>query len=121
MQNFILSEFSDEIDPNLNIQMEELKKHNIGYIEMRGVNGKNIGDYTQDEIKEVKKQLDENGFKVSAIGSPFGKININDDFEPHFEKYKNCIELAKILETKYIRIFSFFITDGKDPYSHRDE
>lgn len=121
MNHFILSAFSDEIDQDLSIQMSELKHHGIGYIEMRGVNGKNISDYTPTEITEVKKQLDENGFKVSALGSPMGKINILDDFEPHFEKFKNCIELAKILESKYIRIFSFFITDGKDPAIYRDE
>lgn len=121
MNNFTLSAFSDEIDQDLSIQMTELKYHDIYHIEMRGVNGKNISDYTPAEISEVKKQLDQNGFKVSALGSPFGKININDDFEPHFEKFKNGIELAKILQTKYIRMFSFFITDGKDPSIYRDE
>lgn len=121
MSNFILSAFSDEIDQDLSIQMSELKYHGINYIEMRGVNGKNISDYTTAEIKEVKNQLDQNGFKISALGSPFGKININDDFEPHYEKFKNAIELAKILNTDYIRIFSFFITDGKDPSVYRVE
>ena len=39
---------------------------------MRGVNGKNITDHTLDEAREVK-QLDEQEFRLSAIGSLLGK------------------------------------------------
>lgn len=121
MSKFILSGFADEIGNDLSLQISEMTRHGIGYIEARGINGKNIGDYTVEEIKEVKKQLDEGGIKVSALGSPFGKINIKDDFEPHFEKFKNGVELAKALETKYIRGFSFFFTDGADYDEYRGE
>jgi len=121
MSKFILSGFADEIDQDLSLQISEMNRHGIGYIEARGINGKNIGDYTVEEILEVKKQLDEGGIKVSALGSPFGKINIKDDFEPHFEKFKNGVELAKALGTKYIRAFSFFFTDGASFEEYRDE
>lgn len=121
MSKFILSGFADEIDQDLSLQISEMNRHGIGYIEARGINGKNIGDYTVEEILEVKKQLDEGGIKVSALGSPFGKINIKDDFEPHFEKFKNGVELAKALGTKYIRAFSFFFTDGTSFEEYRDE
>ena len=121
MSKFILSGFADEIGNELSLQISEMNRHGIGYIEARGINGKNIGDYTVEEIKDVKKQLDEGGMKVSALGSPFGKINIKDDFEPHFEKFKNGVELAKVLETKYIRGFSFFFTDGADYDQYRSE
>jgi len=69
MSNFVLSAFADEIDMNLKMQMDILEKHDIHYIEMRGVNGKGIVDYSLEEVKEIKKALDERGFKISSIGS----------------------------------------------------
>lgn len=120
MSNFIISAFADEINMDLNIQMAVLQKHGIEFIEMRGVDGKSIVDHSLDEVKKIKKRLDEKGFKISAIGSPIGKIKITDDFGPHLELFKHTIEIAKILETKYIRMFSFFIPQGEDPSIYRD-
>ena len=121
MAEFIISGFADEIDDSLEKQMETLKELGIKYIEMRGVNGKNLCDYKAEETREIKRVLDENGFKLSAVGSPIGKIGINDDFEPHFEKFKNAVEIAKIMETKYIRMFSFFIPKGENPDDYKDK
>lgn len=121
MSKFILSAFADEIDMNLDKQMEVLKEHDISYIEMRGVNGKCIVDYSLDEVRILKNKLDRNGFKLSSIGSPIGKIGITDDFGPHLDLFKHTIEIAKIMECKYIRMFSFFIPEGEKPEKYRDE
>ena len=55
----------------------------------------------------MTKKSDNNNFKslpgnieTSAIGSHYGKIKITDDFEEHFENFKNCVKVAKILGTK---------------------
>lgn len=121
MYKFTLSAFADEIDPDLNLQMDVLDQHEIKYIEMRGVNGRNITEYTLEEAREIKKQLDQRGFRLSAIGSPIGKIKITDDFEPHLELFRHTLEIAKILEAKYIRMFSFFMPEGEDPSQYREE
>ena len=63
----------------------------------------------------------EYGLKVSSIGSPIGKISIDDEFPPHLERMRHAVEVAKTLEAPYIRIFSFFIPEGTDPDSRRDE
>ena len=52
--------------------------------------------------------MDSYGIKASSIGSPIGKIKIEEDFEPHFELFKRTVRIAKILDTKYIRMFSFY-------------
>ena len=109
MANYILSGFADESSSELSGQIATLKRNNIGYIELRNLKGKCIIDYTEDELVEIKKQLDEAGIKVSSIGSPIGKYNITDDFEPHFDRFKNAVKCAQILGTKYISMFSFFI------------
>lgn len=121
MSQFIISAFADEINPMLTTQMDVLNQHSIKYIEMRGVNGKNLVEYSLEEVKKIKKQLDERGFKISAVGSPIGKIKITDDFESHLVLFRHTIEIAKILETQYIRMFSFYIPEGKNPALYRDE
>jgi sugar phosphate isomerase/epimerase len=121
MSKFLLSAFADEIDSDLKTQMDVLDQHGIKFIEMRGVNGKLLVDYSLEEVKEIKEQIDARGFKLSAIGSPLGKIKITDDFEPHLELFKHTLEIAKIMECKYIRMFSFFMPKGEDPSNYRDE
>lgn len=121
MGNFILSAFADEIDSDLEIQMDVLEEHGISYIEMRGVDGKGVVNYPLSEAEKIKKRLDDRGFKISAIGSPLGKIGINDEFGPHLELFRHTVKMAQILETKYIRMFSFFIPKGENPEKYREE
>jgi sugar phosphate isomerase/epimerase len=118
---FILSSFADEAGSELWEQLRISEKNNIKYIEMRGLNGRGIVDYSIHEAKEVANELKSKGFKLSAIGSPFGKINIKDDFKPHLERFKRTVELAHILEAPNIRLFSFFIPKDEEPSFYRDE
>jgi sugar phosphate isomerase/epimerase len=121
VSKFIISAFADEIDNDLEKQMDVLDQYNIKYIEMRSVNGKGLVEHSLEQVRDIKKQLDKRGFRVSAIGSPIGKIKITDDFEQHLDLFKHTIEIAKILETKYIRMFSFFMPKGEDSSKYRDE
>ena len=121
MSKFIISGFADEIDADFQTQLDGLNTLGIGYIEVRGVDGKNIADLTNDEINHAKAQLDSHSIKVSAIGSPIGKIKITDEFAPHLDKFKRVMETAISLKTKNIRIFSFFIPHGEDASIYRDE
>lgn len=121
MSKFIITGFADEIDDSLEKQMDTLGELGIKYIEMRGVNGKNLSDYEPKNTKKIKEMLDSRGFRLSAVGSPIGKINIHDDFAPHFEKFKRVVEIAEIMETKYIRMFSFFIDKGENPDAYQEQ
>ena len=120
-EGITLSGFADEIDTNLDKQIEVITKLGINHIEMRGVNGKGLVEYSLDEVKAIRKILDEHNIHLSSIGSPIGKIKIEDDFEPHFELFRHTVEIAKIMETPYIRMFSFFIDQEKNPEDFRDE
>lgn len=121
MLKYHISGFSDEIDSDIKVQFEHLNKLGIKYFEPRGINGTNISALTLDEAKQLKETMDKYGINASSIGSPIGKIGIKDEFEPHLEKLAHTIEIAKILGTKYIRIFSFFIPKEDDPAIYRDE
>ncbi len=108
MAELILSAFADEYAENLKTQCEALNGFGIKHIELRGVNGKNVSALTKSEVKEVKKTLDEYGIKVSSIGSPIGKIDVSGDLNVHLEAAERVFETANELETKNVRIFSFY-------------
>ena len=120
MAKFILSAFADEADGMLSGQIEALKKAGIACVELRGVDGKSCKDLTEEEAADVKQRLDAAGITVSSLGSPFGKIGVNDDFEPHFEEFKKALRICKILGTRRMRMFSFFYPKGEDPAQYRD-
>lgn len=121
LENTIITGFADEIHRDIEVQVRLLKELDISYLELRSANGKNISEFTFEEAKELKKYLSDHQIKVSAIGSPIGKIQITDDFEPHFETHKRIVEIAKIMETPYIRMFSFFMPEGEDADTYKDE
>ncbi len=107
-----ISGFSDEIDSCVITQFEALNRLNIKYFEPRGIDGKNISTLTDEQIKELKAKMDKYGIAASSIGSPIGKVNIEDDFAEHFELFKRVVFIAKELGSKYIRMFSFYTKEG---------
>lgn len=121
LENTTISGFADEINSDIKVQVRLLHELGIKFIELRSANGKNVAEFTLDEAKEIMLYLKENEIRVSAIGSPIGKIMITEEFEPHFETFKRVVELANVFETPYIRMFSFFIPKGENPAYYRDE
>lgn len=113
MTQFTLSAFADEASPEFDRQIAALHRKHISLMEIRGVDGKGILDLTDEELDVVEKKLAAGNIGISAIGSPIGKIGIEDDFAPHFEKFKRAVEIAKKLHTTRIRMFSFYIPEGK--------
>jgi len=117
---FQLAAFADEADGALAKQITAMKENGIDYLEIRGVDGKNISNLTNEEAKEIKKRLDDAGLGVWSLGSPYGKIGIEDDFAPHLDLYCHGLELAELLGAKHIRLFSFYIPQGKVPEDYRN-
>ncbi|MBR2988373.1 MAG: sugar phosphate isomerase/epimerase [Clostridia bacterium] len=121
MAKYILSAFADEYDASFSEQLKALNGYGINYIELRGVDGKNISTLSRDEVKSVKAQLKAHGIKVSAIGSPLGKIKLDGDIKEHIETAKRVYEIANELETENIRIFSFYPAQGKNINESKNE
>jgi sugar phosphate isomerase/epimerase len=118
---FTLSAFADEVSADFTEQMDVLEREGVKHIELRGVWGKNVLDLTDDEIARVKEESAARGFGFSAIGSPVGKIKIGDPFEPHVERLRRAIWVAKEVGAPNIRLFSYYIPEGTDAARHRDE
>lgn len=112
MVRFRLSAFSDEYSPSLEQQIEGLVKNKVKMTELRGVDGMNISDLTPEQAADTYRKLNSAGISVWAIGSPIGKIKITDPMDAHIEKLKRTCEIASIVKTGKIRMFSFYIPDG---------
>ncbi len=119
--SFILSAFADEAASSLDEQILAMKQNNIRFLEIRGVDGINIADITPQKAVEIRKKTDDASLGIWSLGSPFGKIGINEEFEPHLESFKRSIENAHILGAKNIRIFSFYGADSISPVLSRLE
>ena len=116
-----LSGFIDEISDDFSLQCKVASGLGLRYVEVRSAWGTNILDLDPGELDTVRETLAANDLKVSSIGSPIGKIKIDDEFPPHLERMQHAVEVAGTLEAPYIRLFSFFIPEGTDPDARRDE
>ncbi len=121
---FTISAFADEISPDPQVQVDILSQCGVRRIEFRSILSTNVLALNDLQIDEFKSLLDRKGFKLSAIGSPLGKIRVDEPFGPHLDKLDRAIELAKKFGTLNIRIFSFYpaerATDA-DWLKHRGE
>ena len=116
-----LSGFIDEISDDFGLQCKTAAGLGLRYVEVRSAWGTNILDLDESQLNTLRETLASNDLNVSSIGSPIGKISIDDEFPPHLERMRHAVEVAKTLEAPYIRLFSFFIPEGTDPDSRRDE
>ncbi len=114
-----ISAFADEISQDLDEQIATLLKNDVHYIELRGVWGKNVMQLSDEEVRRVKSQASASGIGFSAVGSPIGKFPLDGDFREEIARVERAIEIARILECPFIRIFSYFIPKGEDPATHR--
>jgi sugar phosphate isomerase/epimerase len=90
-------------------------------VELRSAWGINILDLDPGQLDTMRETLAAHDLEVSSIGSPIGKIFIDEDFPPHLDRMRHAAEVAHLFGTRYIRIFSFFLRPGADPAAHRDE
>lgn len=119
MANFVLSAFADEVSSDFTKQLDYLKSRDISYIEPRNINGTGVAAITLEKAKNAKKMLDDYKIGVSSVGSPIGKISVEDDFADHIRLFEHVMDIAEIFETKNIRMFSFFYPKDTDVHTHR--
>ena len=113
MAKFILSGFADEAGDTLALQIAALQRNGIGYIEPRAIEKKGVIFKSDAELKEIRRQLDDGGIRVSSVGSPIGKYSIDEPLAPHLEDLKRALNCAHILGTNLIRMFSFFVPQDR--------
>ena len=108
-----LSAFGDEIARDLEDQIAVLTRQSVGAVELRSAWGTNVVDMDKDMLDRGRRLLDGAAIRVSAVGSPVGKVSIEGDAGSEIARLRAAIEAARRLNTTRIRIFSFFIPEGR--------
>ncbi|CAH0239843.1 hypothetical protein SRABI83_02851 [Arthrobacter sp. Bi83] len=116
-----LSGFGDEIDPDPAVQAAVLLALGASHIEVRSAWGTNVSELEPQQVATLKEILDEKGLKVSAVASPIGKVDVSLPVEHEVQRLRQIISVAKGLDTKYIRIFSFYRAEGQSQEDIRDD
>jgi sugar phosphate isomerase/epimerase len=116
-----LSGFADEISPDLEVQCATLDDLGVRHIEVRSIGDVNVLDLDDGRLADARRAFDAHQISASAIGSPIGKMPIEEDFEPELTRFRRALQVAEALQAPYIRLFSFFMPPDSDPSTHRDE
>lgn len=120
MAEFIISAFADEAQETLDGQIAALKRNGLSYIEPRNIGGKSLLAFSDDELSEIRRKLDENGISVYSYGSPIGKVEITADFDGYLKQFDRALRVCEILGAKRMRIFSFFVKE-EEKQAYRGE
>ena len=116
-----LSGFADEISPEPREQLAVLAAESITHLELRSAWSVNVADFTGEHLAGFRSMLDDAGVRVSAIGSPIGKIPVGAPLGPELDRMRRIAGTARELGTTIVRVFSFFIPPGEPPERHRPQ
>ena len=122
-----IAAITDEFSPKLKEAIPVMREIGMTGAELRVIDGKNILDLSDDELKAVKDALDEAGFKVISIASPLLKCVLENGpaFDTRFQhdvfasKHKladqprlteRAVFIAHFFGARIIRVFSYWRT-----------
>ena len=117
--SFIYSGFADEASPDFPKQVEALKRNGYSHIELRNVGGQKLTEITETQAREMKKLMDDNGIAVWSMGSPIGKMKMEDSWQSHLDDCRRVLDLAGIFGATRLRMFSFYMPKGEDPVNYK--
>jgi sugar phosphate isomerase/epimerase len=117
---FTLACFADEISPELSEQIAHCVANKVMHIELRSMGKTNVLDFSADQRRDIRQQLADGGVDVVCIGSPIGKVRIDEPWEPHAERFKIALDAAEYFGANLVRIFSYYPPPGEDILKYRD-
>jgi sugar phosphate isomerase/epimerase len=109
--SFLLSAFGDEIAEDLETQLAVLNDLNIPRLDLRGAWGQNVRYFSDETVQKIKTLCETHHVTVGCIGSPIGKTPILEPISEVIPVLTRIMEIAKMLGTRNIRIFSFYPPD----------
>ncbi len=135
MSTFKVGVISDEISDDFDHACYVIARQwGLGYVELRGVWGKNLQAISDAQIAEAGKILRKYNLQVTDIGSPLFKVNwpgaprsqystVEDmhgadqaDFKQQDEVLARSVSLARQFNTNKVRCFDFWRIDDVKPY-----
>jgi L-ribulose-5-phosphate 3-epimerase len=124
---------TDEISQDLVHALDVCEDEGVGTVELRAVGGANIVSHDDDSVVKIKATIEDRGFRVGAIASPFLKCHLHGAGDPkgatHFAAPASreeqwgilgrSFEVARLFGAPLVRTFSFWRVP--DPEDVRDE
>ena len=115
---FAFGAISDEIHPDLESALLVMKELDMEYVELNTAWGKEVTDWSDDEVRTAVELIRRYDFKVSMVSSLFlkvcmldtvekGKVADSPQFREHIRMLKRSIEIAEACDTKLVRTYSF--------------
>jgi sugar phosphate isomerase/epimerase len=120
MTAWTLSGFGDEIDADPLIQLSVLQALGAQHIEVRSAWGTNIVELSAEQLHGLAALITGRGMGVSAIASPIGKADAFGDPDVELARFRRAVHAAHRLNSRYIRLFSFYRPPGTTPPDIRD-
>lgn len=129
-----LGVLTDEVSAHFEEALDWTVEQGLKHVEVRVINGLNVVTLNDDQAMEVRRQVEARGLFISAIASPLFKCALDpsrpiasgdtfgqkeESVDAHFNKLKRLIQLAKLLGTTRIRIFSFW--READPHLYTED
>ena len=106
--NWTLSAFSDEAGSSADQQINALLRAGLRLIDIRNIDGHNITELPIEQAKIVKAKLDDHGITTQMLGSPIGKIEVDDELLLDIDKLNHLGEMAPIFGCGAVRMFSYY-------------
>jgi len=117
----VLSGFADEISPDPRAQLATLAAESITHLELRSAWSVNVADFTGGQLAAFRAVVEDAGVRVSAIGSPIGKIPVGAPLAPELDRMRRVADVAAALGTSIVRVFSFFMPAGEPQERYRSQ
>jgi len=106
-----LGAFADESSQDFEAQLDAVRRNRITHIELRMVADVPVHKQDLETIRAFKQRADDAGVGFSAVGSGLGKAPLAA-IDDQVVVCRHLVDIARILETPYIRMFSFHLPEG---------
>lgn len=116
-----LSGFGDEFDPDPSVQAALLAAFGARHVEVRSAWGVNVVDMDDELVARVASALRRRSAAASAVASPIGKSDLSRPAAYELERLERLVRVADALDTRYVRVFSFYREAGASAESVREE
>ncbi|MGH2558464.1 MAG: sugar phosphate isomerase/epimerase family protein [Thermomicrobiales bacterium] len=117
-----LSIITDEITQDFAHALDVCADLGVRTVELRAVDGSNVVSHDASSLTKIKSQLDERGFDVCGIASPFLKVHIHGDGDPagathgaapssredQWDVLEQSFRVAELFGAPLVRTFSYW-------------
>src|SRR5690348_5960711 len=109
-----VSVFTDEVAPEFEEAVRQSVAAGATGLEIRGrLYGKSVTTITDDDVRRMQEVMARHVARVAAIGSPFGKCDMDrpEELAEHQRHFERMVALAHAFGTPIIRGFALWKPD----------